>query len=272
MSLAGKTVFVTGATRGIGRAIALRAARDGANVVVVGKTDTPHPKLRGTVHDTMREVSELGGRAIGCVGDVRSEEQMQAAVQAAVAAFGGIDVLVNNASAISLTDTPSTEMKRFDLMHQVNVRGTFLCTKLCHPYLASATNPHVVVLSPPPLLKPEFFAPHVAYSLSKFGMSLLVLGFAAEFERAGIAVNALWPKTVIATAAVENLLGGPSVVARSRTPEIVADAFHAIVTRPSRECSGRFFIDEDVLREIGIEDFEGYAVTPGAELMSDLFV
>ena len=272
MSLAGKTVFVTGATRGIGRAIALRAARDGANVVVVGKTDTPHPKLRGTVHDTMREVSELGGKAIGCIGDVRSEEQMQAAVQAAVAAFGGIDVLVNNASAISLTRTPDTEMKRFDLMQQVNVRGTFLCTKLCQPWLASAANPHVLVLSPPLSWRPEFFGPHVAYSLSKFGMSLQVLGFAEEFAGAGIAVNALWPKTVIATAAVENLLGGASVIARARTPEIVADAFHAIVTRPSRDCTGRFFIDEDALREAGISDFERYAVTPGAELMTDLFV
>jgi citronellol/citronellal dehydrogenase len=272
MNLAGKTVFVTGATRGIGRAIALRAARDGANVAVVGKTDTPHPKLRGTVHDTVREIEALGGKAVACVGDVRSDEQMQAAVQAAIAAFGGIDVLVNNASAISLTRTPQTEMKRFDLMHQVNVRGTFLCTKLCEPWLARAQNPHVVVLSPPPVLKPEYFAPHTAYSLSKFGMSLLVLGFAAEFADAGIAVNALWPRTVIATAAVENLLGGASVVARSRTPEIVADAFHAVVTRPSRECSGRFFIDEEALREAGFSDFERYAVTPGAELMSDLFV
>jgi citronellol/citronellal dehydrogenase len=194
MTLAGKTLFVTGATRGIGRAIARRAARDGANVAVIGKTDTPHPKLPGTVHE------------IACVADVRFEDQIETAVKRAVEAFGGIDVLVNNASAINLTNTPATEMKRFDLMHQINVRGTFLCTKACLPWLERSKNPHVVVLSPPPELKPEFFAPHVAYTLSKFGMSLLVFGFAAEFAEKGIAVNALWPRTVIATAAVENLL------------------------------------------------------------------
>jgi citronellol/citronellal dehydrogenase len=272
MNLLGKTVFVTGATRGIGRAIALRAARDGANLVVVGKTGVPHPKLRGTVHDTVREAKELGAQAIGCIGDVRSEEQMASAVADAVSAFGGIDVLVNNASAISLTRTADTDMKRFDLMHQVNVRGSFVCTKLCLPWLEKSANPHVVVLSPPLRLEPDFFAPHVAYSLSKFGMSLLVLGFAREFANTGVAVNALWPKTVIATAAVENLLGGASVMARARTPEIVADAFYAIVTRPSREYSGRFLLDEDVLREAGTVDFDRYAVTPGAELLNDLFV
>ena len=272
MTLSGKTVFVTGATRGIGRAIALRAARDRANVVVVGKTDTPHPKLRGTIQDTVREVEELGGKAVGCVVDVRSEEQVQTAVKAAVDAFGGIDVLVNNASAISLTRTADTEMKRYDLMHQVNTRGTFVCTKACLPWLERAQNPHVLVLSPPLELKPEYFAPHVAYTLSKFGMSLLVLGFAAEFRGAGVAVNALWPRTVIATAAVENLLGGPAVTARARKPEIVADAFHAIVTRPSRDFSGRFCLDEDVLRDAGVRDFDQYAMTPGAELLSDLFV
>jgi citronellol/citronellal dehydrogenase len=272
MTLAGKTVFITGATRGIGRAIALRAARDGANVVVVGKTDSPHPKLRGTVHETVSAVEELGGKAIACVADVRFEDQMEAAVRAAVAAFGGIDVVVNNASAISLTRTPETELKRFDLMHQVNVRGTFLTTKLCLPWLKQADNPHVVVLSPPLVLKPEFFAPHVAYTSSKFGMSLLVLGFAAEFAADGIGVNALWPRTVIATAAVENLLGGESVVARARTPEIVADAFHALVSRPSREFTGRFCVDEELLRELGVSDFDAYAVTPGGELMTDLFL
>jgi len=272
MSLSGKTVFVTGSTRGIGRAIALRAARDGANVVVIGKSDTPHPKLRGTIQDTVREVQELGGKAVGSVVDVRSEEQVRAAVETAVDTFGGIDVLVNNASAISLTRTADTEMKRFDLMHQVNTRATFLCTKACLPWLERAANPHVLVLSPPPELKPEYFAPHVAYTLSKFGMSLLVLGFAAELQAAGIAVNALWPRTVIATAAVENLLGGTEVMARARSPEIVADAFHAIVTRKSRDFTGRFCIDEDLLREAGVSDFDRYAMTPGAELLPDLFV
>ncbi|HLV67992.1 MAG TPA: NAD(P)-dependent oxidoreductase [Polyangiaceae bacterium] len=271
-SLAGKTVFVTGATRGIGRAIALRAARDGANVAVLGKTDRPHPKLKGTVHDTVRDVEAAGGRAIACIADVRAEDQVLAAVERTVEAFGGIDVLVNNASAISLTATEATEMKRFDLMHQVNTRATFLCSKACIPWLARAENPHIVVLSPPLTLKPEFFAPHLAYSLSKFGMSLCVLGLSAELRDRGIGVNALWPRTVIATAAVENLLGGAEVVARARTPEIVADAFHAMVTRPSRTFTGRFCIDEDVLREAGVTDFDAYAVTPGASLLPDLFV
>lgn len=272
MSLAGKTVFVTGATRGIGRAIALRAARDGANVAVLGKTDRPHPKLKGTVHDTVRDVEAAGGRAIACVADVRAEDQVLAAVERTVEAFGGIDVLVNNASAISLTATEATEMKRFDLMHQVNVRATFLCSKACIPWLARAENPHIVVLSPPLNLRPEFFAPHLAYSLSKFGMSLCVLGLSAELRDRGIAVNALWPRTAIATAAIENLLGGAEVVARARKPEIVADAFHAIVTRPSRAFTGQFCIDEDVLRSEGVTDFDAYAVTPGASLFPDLFV
>lgn len=272
MTLSGKTLFITGASRGIGRAIALRAARDGANVAVVGKTENPHPKLAGTVPDAVREIEQSGGRALACIADVRFEDQVLAAVEATVREFGGIDILVNNASAISLTPTPATEMKRFDLMHQVNVRGTFLCSKACLPSLARAKNPHILVMSPPLQLKPEYFAPHLAYTLSKFGMSLCVLGLARELAAQGIAVNALWPRTVIATAAVENLLGGAAVSAQARTPAIVADAAHALLTRNSREFTGNFCIDEDILREIGVQDFESYQVTPGASLLPDLFL
>ena len=272
MSLAGKTLFISGASRGIGRAIALRAARDGANVAVLGKTDSPHPKLAGTVHDAVREIEENGGRAVACVADVRFEDQVQAAVETAVRTFGGIDILVNNASAISLTPTAATEMKRFDLMHQVNVRGTFLCSKACLPALSRAKNPHILVMSPPLQLKPEYFAPHLAYTLSKFGMSLCVLGLARELAAQGIAVNALWPCTVIATAAAENLLGGAAVTARARTPAIVADAAHVILNRPSREFTGNFCIDEDVLRESGVSDFAPYQMTPGESLLPDLFL
>jgi citronellol/citronellal dehydrogenase len=272
MTLSGKTLFITGATRGIGRAIALAAARDGANIAVVGKTDSPHPKLAGTVHDVVRDVERAGGRALACVTDVRFEDQVLAAVEATRAAFGGIDVLVNNASAISLTSTSATEMKRFDLMHQVNTRGTFLCSKACLPELERAQNPHILVMSPPLSHKAEYFAPHLAYSLSKFGMSLCVLGLSQELAAKGIAVNALWPRTVIATAAVENLLGGPSAMARARSPEIVADAALAILTRPSREFSGNFCIDEDVLREAGVSDFSRYSSAQPGELLPDLFL
>jgi citronellol/citronellal dehydrogenase len=272
MSLAGKTLFITGATRGIGRAIALRAARDGANVAVVGKTDAPHPKLPGTVHDTVRDVQTAGGKAVACVADIRFEDQVEAAVAATLAAFGGIDVLVNNASAISLTGTLATEMKRFDLMQQVNARGTFLCSRACIPALANASNPHILMLSPPPTLEPRWYAPHLAYTMSKMGMSLCVLGLHEELRPRGIAVNALWPRTAIATAAVENLLGGGPLVARSRRPEIVADAAHAILTRPARETTGRFFIDEEALREAGVTNFDSYAVTPGGPLAPDFFL
>ncbi len=272
MNLKGKTLFISGASRGIGRAIALRAARDGANLVVVGKTDAPHPKLPGTVHDVAREVEAAGGRAIACVADIRFDDQVERAVSAARQAFGGIDILINNASAISLTDTPATPMKRFDLMHQVNVRGTFLCSKLCLEALAAAENPHILMLSPPLDLRPSYFGPHLAYTLSKFGMSLCVLGLAEELRAKGIAVNALWPRSIIATSAVENLLGGAEVMQRARTPEIVADAAYAIVTRPSRAFSGNFCIDEAVLRETGVQDFEKYAVTPGTEPLPDLFL
>jgi citronellol/citronellal dehydrogenase len=272
MSLAGKTLFITGATRGIGRAIALRAARDGANVAVVGKTDAPHPKLSGTVHDTVRDVEAAGGKAIACVADIRFEDQVNAAVAATIAAFGSLDILVNNASAISLTGTLATEMKRFDLMQGVNARGTFLCSRACIPELARAANPHILMLSPPPTLEPRWYAPHLAYTMSKMGMSLCVLGLHEELRPQGIAVNALWPRTAIATAAVENLLGGGPLIARSRKPEIVADAAHAILTRPARQTTGRFFIDEEALREAGVTDFDAYAVTPGGPLAPDFFL
>jgi citronellol/citronellal dehydrogenase len=272
LTLAGKTVFVTGASRGIGKAIALRAARDGANVVIAAKTAEPHPKLRGTIHSAADEIERAGGRALACVVDVRSEEQIQAAVAAAVERFGGIDVLVNNASAISLTGTLETPMKRFDLMHQINTRGTFACSQACLPHLLKSDNPHILNLSPPLQMNEAWFAPHVAYTMAKFGMSMCVLGMASEFRRAGVAVNALWPRTVIATAAIENLLGGESVLRGSRSPEIVADAAHVILTRPSRECSGNFFVDEDVLRSAGVTDFDRYQTVAGADLLPDFFL
>jgi citronellol/citronellal dehydrogenase len=265
-------LFITGATRGIGKAIALRAARDGARVAVVGKTDAPHPKLAGTVHTTCAEIEAAGGEALACVTDVRAEEEVATAIEATVARFGGIDILINNASAISLTPTAATPMKRFDLMHSVNARGTFLCSKLCLPFLRAGDNPHILTLSPPPLLKPEWFGNHLAYTLSKYGMSLCTLGLAQELAPLGIAVNSLWPKTIIATAAVENLLGGPDMIARCRHPEIVADAAHVILTRRSREHTGHFYLDEDVLREAGVQDFARYAVDPNVEPLPDLFV
>ncbi len=272
VTLRGKTLFITGASRGIGKAIALRAARDGANIAVVGKTEAPHPKLPGTVPDTVREIEAAGGRGLGCIADVRSEEQVTAAVESTLRAFGGIDILINNASAISLTGTEATELKRFDLMFGVNTRGSFLCAKLCVPHLRRASNPHILMLSPPLSLEARWFAPHLAYSISKYGMSLCVLGLAEELRRDGIAVNALWPRTAIQTAAVQNLLGGASSMARARRPEIVADAAHAVLCRNSRELSGQFLIDEQVLREAGVSDFSAYADVPDSELMPDFFV
>ena len=271
-TLAGKTLFITGATRGIGKAIGLRAARDGANVVVLGKTAEPHPHLPGTVASAVAELEAAGGHALGCVTDVRFEDQVQAAVDQALEHFGGIDILVNNASAISLTGTAHTEMKRFDLMFQVNVRATFLCSKLCAAALEKAANPHILTLSPPLNFEARWFAPHVAYSITKYGMSLCVLGMAEELATRGIAVNALWPKTVIATAAVQNLLGGEAVMARARKPDIVADAAHVILCRNSRHCTGNFFIDEDVLAAEGVDDLERYSMTSGVEPLPDLFV
>jgi citronellol/citronellal dehydrogenase len=270
-TLQGKTLFITGASRGIGKAIALRAAREGANVAVVGKTNDPHPKLEGTVHSAAEEIEAAGGRALACVADVRFEDQMSEAVARTVSTFGGIDVLVNNASAISLTATLATDMKRYDLMHQINTRGTFLCSKLCIPHLLRSENPHILTLSPPPKLEPAWFSSHLAYTIAKYGMSLCVLGLAEEYK-GQIGVNALWPRTVIATAAVQNLLGGPEMMKHSRKPEIVADAAHRIVTRPARAFSGNFCIDEDVLRAAGVTDFDQYQVDPSAQPFPDLFV
>lgn len=275
MTLRGKTLFITGASRGIGKAIALRAARDGANIVIAAKTAEPHPKLPGTIYTAKEEIEAAGGKAIACVVDIRMEEQIRSAVDEAVRAFGGIDILVNNASAISLTGTLETPLKRFDLMHGVNARGTFACSQACIPQLEKASNPHILNISPPLNMEARWFAPHVAYTMAKYGMSMCVLGMHEELRPKKIAVNALWPKTVIATAAVENLLGGETVVRASRKPEIVADAAHAILTKSSAEYTGQFAIDEEVLREAGVTDFSSYAVTAGmsdSELIPDYFI
>ena len=272
VGLSGKTLLITGASRGIGRAIALRAAQDGANIAVLGKTDAPNPKLAGTVHETVAAVEAAGGRGIACVCDVRFEDQVEAAVAKTIATFGGIDVLVNNASAISLTSTLSTEMKRYDLMHQINTRGTFLCSKACIPALTNSDNPHILMLSPPLNLDKKWFSPHLAYTIAKYGMSLCVLGLAEELRPRGIAVNALWPRTVIATAAVQNLLGGDPAMARARSVDIVADAAHVILTRPSREFTGNFAIDEDVLASTNMTDLSRYASVPSEQLLPDLFL
>ena len=265
-------MFITGASRGIGKAIGLRAAREGANIVIAAKTIEPHPKLPGTIYTAAAEMEAAGGKALACAVDIRFEEQIRQAVAKAVETFGGIDILVNNASAISLTGTLATPLRRFDVMHQVNARGTFACSQACIPHLLKAANPHILSLSPPLGMESRWFAPHVAYTMAKYGMSMCVLGMAEEFRDQGLAVNALWPRTVIATAAVMNLLGGESTMNRARKPEIMADAAYAILTRPSRECTGNFFIDEEVLRAAGVSDFSQYAFRPGAELMTDLFV
>ncbi|HEX7488329.1 MAG TPA: NAD(P)-dependent oxidoreductase [Anaeromyxobacteraceae bacterium] len=270
-TLQGKTLFITGASRGIGKAIGLRAAREGANVVIAAKSKVPNPKLPGTIDSAAEEMVQAGGKALAIQCDIRKDEDVQRAVAQAVERFGGIDVLVNNASAIHLADTSNTPMKRFDLMNGVNARGTFLCTQTCLPHLAKAENPHVLMLSPPLSMRARWFAPHVAYTMAKYGMSMCVLGMAEELKERGIAVNALWPRTVIATSAL-NLLGGDDTAKYGRTVEIVADAAHAVLTRPARGCTGNFFIDEDVLRAEGVEDFERYAVKRGEPLMRDLFV
>ena len=272
MSLAGKTLFITGGSRGIGLAIAVRAARDGANVTIAAKTDKPHPKLPGTIHTAAEEIEAAGGRALAVVCDIRDEKQVEAAVAETVKAFGGIDICINNASAIQLAGTLETEMKRFDLMHQVNARGTFLVSRTCIPHLKKAGNPHILNLSPPLDMQAKWFKNHVAYTMAKFGMSMCTLGMSAEFAEDGIAVNSLWPLTAIDTSAVRNLLGGEAVAGLSRSADIVADAAHAIVTRPARECTGNFFIDELVLREAGVTDFSKYAPGKDAALAADFFV
>ncbi|WP_106392166.1 SDR family oxidoreductase [Enhygromyxa salina] len=270
--LAGKTLFITGASRGIGKAIALRAAKDGANVVIAAKTATPHPKLEGTIYTAAEEIEQAGGKALPLIVDVRFEDQIRAAVAKAVETYGGLDVLVNNASAIMLTGTLETPLKRYDLMHQVNARGTFACSQACIPHLLEAANPHILNISPPLNLNPRWFQGHVAYTMAKYGMSMCVLGMAGEFARKGLAVNALWPRTPIATAAVENLLGGEQMMKQSRTVEIMADAAHEVLTRDAKQCTGNFFIDEELLREAGVDDFTKYAVDPSQELLPDFFL
>ncbi len=272
MSLKGKTIFISGGSRGIGLAIAVRAARDGANVTIAAKTDTPHPRLPGTIHTAAAEIEAAGGKALAVVCDIREEEQVDAAVKATVERFGGIDICINNASAIQLTGTLETDMKRYDLMHQINTRGTYLVSKMCIPHLKRAENPHILNLAPPLDMQPKWFAPHVAYTMAKYGMSMCTLGMSAEFAKAGIAVNSLWPLTAIDTAAVRNLLGGAAVAAMSRSPEIMADAAHAILTRPARETTGNFFIDELVLREVGVTDFSVYSPGATGPLAADFFV
>ncbi len=270
MSLKGKTVFITGASRGIGHAIGLRAAQDGANIVIAAKTAEAHPKLPGTIYTAAEDMEKAGGRAFACVVDIRFEEQVVAAVKLAVEKFGGIDVLVNNASAISLTGTLETPMKRYDLMHGINTRGTFLCSQVCLPHLLKAENPKILNISPPLSMKAKWFAPHVAYSMAKFGMSLCVLGMAEEFK-GKVAVNALWPRTVIDTAAVRNLLGGGAVASKGRKPEVMADAAYVILNKDVNY-TGHFDVDEDVLRAAGVTDLEKYSVEPGSELYPDFFL
>lgn len=269
--LKGKTIFITGASRGIGREIALRCARDGANVVVTGKTSEPHPRLAGTIHSVGREVEAAGGRALAIQLDVRDADAITDAVKRTVEAFGGVDCLVNNASAISLTGTLDTPIRRLDLMLGVNLRGTFACSQACIPHLRKAANPHILTLSPPLNMHPRWFKGHVGYTVAKYGMSLCTLGMAEEFRADGIAVNSLWPRTTIATAAIE--VNFPQAILKaSRKPAIVADAAHVILNRDSRRATGNFYVDEAVLRDEGITDFDHYAVSPGTSLYADLFL
>jgi citronellol/citronellal dehydrogenase len=271
-TLQGKTLFITGASRGIGLAIGLRAARDGANVAIAAKTAEPHPKLEGTIYTAAEEIEKAGGKALPLVVDVRDEESVKGAIARTVEAFGGIDIVVNNASAINLSNTQAVDMKRYDLMNGINARGTFMVSKYAIPHLAKAANPHILMLSPPLDMSEKWFAPHLAYSIAKYGMSLCVLGLAGELRRQGIAVNALWPRTTIATAAVNNLLGGDALMKASRTPEILADAAHMVFTTPSRELTGRFLIDDTFMHERGVTDFDRYRVDPTQDLAPDFFV
>ena len=273
-SLKGKTLFITGGSRGIGLAIAVRAAADGANVAIAAKTAEPHPKLPGTIYSAAEAIKAAGGDALPLICDIRDEQQVAEAVAKTVQRFGGIDICVNNASAINLTGTAQTPMKRYDLMNQVNARGTFLTTQTCLPHLKKADNPHVLTLSPPLAMEPRWFSRHVAYSIAKYGMSLCTLGWADEFRSLGIAANSLWPRTTVATAAVA-MLGGDPIAEKSRGPEIMADAAHLILCKPAREFSGHFCIDDQVLYDAGVRDFSGYAAVPGtpeSELLPDLFL
>jgi citronellol/citronellal dehydrogenase len=272
MSLKGKTLFITGASRGIGLAIGLKAARDGANVAIAAKTAEPHPKLPGTIYTAAEEIEAAGGKALPLLVDVRDEDAVKGAIDQTAQAFGGIDIVVNNASAISLSPTPQTDMKRFDLMHQINTRGTYMVSKYAIPHLAKAENPHILMLSPPLDMKERWFAPHLAYTMAKYGMSLCVLGLAGELRRQGIAVNALWPRTAIATSAIRNLLGGEQIAQASRTPEIVADAAYAVFHKPAREFTGQFLIDDTFLAGEGVTDFARYRVDPSVPLAPDFFV
>ena len=272
MTLAKKTLFITGASRGIGLAIALKAARDGANIAIAAKTVAPHPKLEGTIYSAAEQIEAEGGKALPIPCDVRDEEQVKSAIKQAAQRFGGIDIVVNNASAIQLTRTPETEMKRFDLMQQVNARATFMASKYAIPYLENAKNPHILMLSPPLDMQEKWFAPHLAYTMSKFGMSLVVLGLAGELRDKKIAVNALWPRTTIATAAIKNLLGGDEMMRASRSPQIMADAAYAIFMKSAASFTGNFLIDDTFLTSEGVTNFEKYAMEAGVPLHPDFFV
>jgi citronellol/citronellal dehydrogenase len=272
MDFKGKTVFITGGSRGIGKAIALKLAAAGANVAIAAKTADPNPKLEGTIYTAAEEIEKAGGKALPLQVDIRFEDQIRKAVEETVAAFGGIDILVNNASAINLSPTENLEAKRFDLMHSINVRGTFLVSQACIPWLKKGSNPHILNLSPPLDMNPKWFAAHLAYTMSKYGMSMVVLGLAEELKKYKIGVNALWPRTTIATAAVQNLLGGDYLINKSRKPEIIADAAFAVFSQSSETCTGNFFIDEELLRKQGVSDFAHYAVNPAEVLQTDLFV
>ena len=271
-SLKDKTLFITGASRGIGLAIAKRAARDGAQIAIAAKSVAENPKIPGTIYTAATEIEAAGGKALALACDIRFDDQVEAAMQKTVETFGGVDILINNASAIDLRGIDKLDMKRFDLMHQINARGTYLCCKAALPYLRKSDNPHILTLSPPLDLNPKWFAPNLAYTMAKYGMSLVTLGLARDLAREGIAVNSLWPETAIATAAVGNLLGGEEIIKRSRKPEIVADAAHAILTRPARETTGQFFIDALTLQAEGVTDLLPYSVDPTQEAVLDFFL
>ncbi len=272
MLFANKTILITGSSRGIGKAMALRLAAEGANIVIVAKSIEENEKLGGTIYTVAKEVESAGGNSLPVQTDIRFEDQVENAVTKTVQAFGGIDVLINNASAVQLSNTEATEIKRFDLIHDINVRGTFMITKACLPYLKKSSNAHILTISPPVSLQPKWIYPQMAYTISKFSMSIMMTGWATEFKKYGIASNSLWPKTTIATAPVRNLLGGEKLIAMSRKPEIMADAAYCILNKPAADCTGNSFLDEDILRSEGITDFDKYAITPGGRLYPDLYV